>query len=514
MTTINTIGKKILFCFLIIGLGYIAVFSFITLNVVTNYNNRLSKRNLIRWANDVESIMEPNFYYFNYNNLSSQSEEILKDKEDDFIFLYDAKGKEFFFKGPDSIKVNFHLPKIGGNMELRKLDISDKPYYLICMPVKISGSDAVWGYIFFGISLYENNRIITNLRNFIILISIILMSLAATALVIFTKKLTHPIEALKLGLEKISRGNFSHRIRIDSNDEFSFLGNQFNEMAERIESMMSEIEASQKDLENQVFLRTRELNESNQKLKIAMQELQDTQTHIIQAEKQKSLTAIVSGFAHEINNPLAGILGYVDLMVMRADTSPYVKEKLTNIQNQALRIKTIIEELNQLNPESEQAKMEINLPNLLEKLMKVVTSKPENQNIVFEKNHFEEEAIIYGNHFSLWQVFDSIIENSIEAIRESEIKNGKIAIVVKKSMDGHHAIVDIIDNGGGFRNIEKAYDPFYTTKSRIQKKGIGLSIVYNIIQEHSGNILISNNENNGATVSVYLILRSKGSKET
>ncbi len=81
-------------------------------------------------------------------------------------------------------------------------------------------------------------------------------------------------------------------------------------------------------------------------------------------------------------------------------------------------------------------------------------------------------------------------------------------------MDGRYVIVDVIDNGGGFKNIEKAYDPFYTTKSRSQKKGIGLSIVYNIIQEHKGNIVISNNDMGGATVSVYLLLTSKRIHET
>jgi two-component system NtrC family sensor kinase len=69
--------------------------------------------------------------------------------------------------------------------------------------------------------------------------------------------------------------------------------------------------------------------------------------------------------------------------------------------------------------------------------------------------------------------------------------------------------VDIMDNGGGFKNLEKAFDPFYTTKSRTQKKGIGLTIAYNIIQEHAGNIVISNNGTHGATVSVYLKMNNK-----
>jgi C4-dicarboxylate-specific signal transduction histidine kinase len=280
-------------------------------------------------------------------------------------------------------------------------------------------------------------------------------------------------------------------------------------MAEKIESMMTEIEATHRDLEKQVTSRTRELNESNLKLQVAMQELRDTQRHIIQSEKQKSLTAIVSGFAHEINNPLTGILGYVDLIAIREDSTPYVKEKLSSIQKQALRIKNIIDQLNQLNPDMEQVKMEISLSNLLEKLVKVVASRPENSDYTILKNHFNEDITTQGNHFALWQVFEGIVENAIEALRENNIQDGKIVIDLKKSMDGRQAIVDVSDNGGGFKNLDKAFDPFYTTKNRTQKKGIGLTIAYNIIQEHQGNIVIKNNDIQGATVSVYLKIAEK-----
>jgi C4-dicarboxylate-specific signal transduction histidine kinase len=321
--------------------------------------------------------------------------------------------------------------------------------------------------------------------------------------------LTKPMQLLKNGLEKISFGNLSYRIEINSNNEFSFLGGQFNEMAEKIEAMMSEIESTHKGLEKQVQLRTVELKESNKKLQIAIQELRDTQKHIIQTEKQKSLTAIVSGFAHEINNPLTGILGYVDLLTIRDDVTPYAREKLVSIQKQALRIKTIIDQLNQLNPDMDQVKMEINLANMLEKLVKVISSRQGSGDFTIEKVNFDQDIIVLGNHFALWQVFEGIVENAIEAFKENNIQNAKITINLKKSMDGQNIIVDIIDNGGGFKNLEKAFDPFYTTKSRTQKKGIGLTIAYNIIQEHAGNIVISNNGTNGATVSVYLKMNSK-----
>jgi C4-dicarboxylate-specific signal transduction histidine kinase len=349
--------------------------------------------------------------------------------------------------------------------------------------------------------------IILNFINskFLIVLILTVPVIIFVVIVVWTNNyLTKPMRLLKNGLEKIRYGNLSYRIEIKSNDEFSFLGGQFNEMAEKIETMMKEIESTHKDLENQVLSRTVELKESNKKLQIAIQELRDTQKHIIQTEKQKSLTAIVSGFAHEINNPLTGILGYVDLLTIRDDITPYAREKLVSIQKQTLRIKTIIDQLNQLNPDMDQVKVEISLANLLEKLVKVVSSRQENSGFTIEKMNFNQDIIIQGNHFALWQVFEGIVENAIEAFKENNIQNGKITIIMKKSMDGQSIIVDIIDNGGGFKNLEKAFDPFYTTKSRTQKKGIGLTIAYNIIQEHLGNIVIGNNELNGATVSVYL----------
>jgi C4-dicarboxylate-specific signal transduction histidine kinase len=314
-----------------------------------------------------------------------------------------------------------------------------------------------------------------------------------------------PVKELKKGFEAVSQGDLKYRITINSKDEYAFLADKFNEMCTKLENNIIELENTQKDLENQIKDRTQTLNITNNKLQKAMDELRKTQNQIIQTEKQKSLAAIVSGFAHEINNPLTGILGYIDLMELRNDVSPYVKKKLGEIKYQSNRIRDIINELNQLNPASNQTKLEINLANLLDKLIKILKTKKENQKIRFDKEFDKDDITIVGNHFSLWQVFEGIIENSIEAILSRNPDKGLITIKVKKSIDNSRAIIDIIDNGGGFENIDKAFDPFYTTKNRTLKKGIGLSISYNLIQEQKGNIVINNNDE-GATVTVLLPL--------
>jgi len=330
------------------------------------------------------------------------------------------------------------------------------------------------------------------------IITIIIMNL-------IIKKITNPINTIIEGFKMVSKGDMSYRINNKTNDEFTLLANNFNEMSEQIENMIKELEKTQKSLEEQVKDRTNSLQEANKKLEEAMKEIKKTQLKTIQIEKQKSLTDIVAGFAHEINNPLSGIMGYIELIQLKNETSSYIKEKLENIKKQTIRIKNIIDDVKQINPEKSHTKFEIDLSNLLEKLIKIKTNKKENQLIYFEKQFIDKSLIVFGNHFALWQVFEYIIDNSIEAINEKKIENGKIKIVLKKSIDNTQVIVETIDNGEGFKNVEKAFDPFFTTKKRTQNKGIGLSIAYNLIKEHKGNIFISNYEK-GAKVTVYLPL--------
>jgi signal transduction histidine kinase len=261
----------------------------------------------------------------------------------------------------------------------------------------------------------------------------------------------------------------------------------------------------EKEMENRINEKATALEAASRKLEAAMKELDYTRQKVIHRETQKSLTSIVSGFAHEINNPLTGILGYIDLMEMNNDLSPYSRKRLEKIKDQAVRIKEIIAQLNWLDPELEQVKSDINLANLLEKMIKIIFQGEECRGIEFEKEFADEEIMVSGNHFALWQVFEGITENAIEAIKERNIKKGKIRVVLKKSADGKFSIVEFIDNGGGFEKVEKALNPFYTTKPRTQKRGIGLSIAFNVVQEHDGNILIDNHEN-GAIVAVHLPL--------
>jgi signal transduction histidine kinase len=239
---------------------------------------------------------------------------------------------------------------------------------------------------------------------------------------------------------------------------------------------------------------------------LPMEELNKAQEMMLQVEKQKSLTAIVAGVAHEINNPLSGILGYVDLLERQSVSSSLLKEKLQSIKKQTLRIKEIIKELGQLSPEIDQVKFDINIPNLLNKLVKIVQQRRPLDNTTIVTDFSDHPVIIKGNHFGLWQVFESILINAIEAIAEYQPEQGTIRITLKQLAEEGMVVVDIEDNGGGVKEVEKVFDPFYTTRNRSQNKGIGLAIAFNVVREHKGSIRITNLEH-GARVMVKLPMK-------
>jgi len=514
MMHIRSIGVKFRI-YIIIILCILFAFSYFIINTFTaTFLDNSENTSFLRWGRDYESLMEPHFIYYSYMNLYSQVEETLKQRPEDFMVLYDARKSEILHRGVNTTSAFREIlsdePMIQPTSALP--DYRDS-HRILTIPVRAPNSDTVFGYILYGRSQRDFQNVLQTIRTHHIMMLAILFVLSSLILHFMVRRTVRPIHVLTKGMEMVGRGNMDFRIQVDTQDEFAFLAEQYNEMVARLQSTLDALEANQQKLTHQISERTHSLDQANRKLQHAMEELKATQKKIIQSEKQKSLTAIVAGFAHEINNPLTGILGYIDLMELREDISPYVRNKLTQIKAQTTRIQNIIRELNQLNPDAQQSKLEINLANLLEKLVKIISQKPEAKQVDLVRRIPAEIVTVMGNHFSLWQVFEGIIENAIESIHGNRNGQGTVSISLNRSVDQSQAVVEVQDNGGGFENPDKAFDPFYTTKNRTQKKGIGLSIAYNLIQEHKGNITIRNTED-GAKLTVYLPLSDKNPPTT
>ena len=227
-------------------------------------------------------------------------------------------------------------------------------------------------------------------------------------------------------------------------------------------------------------------------------------------ERLRGLNAIVTGFAHEINNPLTGIMGYLDLLDIQPDLPPPVKQKLAMIRAQAQRIHSIIQQIHHLDPSLQDVRQDIDLRNLLEKMIKVLRRRSESASVAFTMHLPDAAAVVQGHHYYLYQVFEGIVQNAIEAARASireEAKPPRVDLTLKLTRSEAHIIIR--DNGPGFQDTARAFDPFYTTKSRASKRGMGLAIAHNIVLEHHGSIRIEN-RTGGAEVHVSLPLSQTG----
>jgi len=506
MIRLETIRAKFLLYTAVLSIACFAVAALYVRHAVRTSFDKAAVRHVERHARVVASVLDavaPSD--FDSESTQGLAERLAEGDPGRLVAFAAADGSLIRYRGPTWMKervaaslkgrapTGFQQARLGRRM------------MVAIVPIVRQESHGVRGWLALGMMRDTESRETVRMLARLLVFPAALMLLLVALLWIVGTRLVRPMKKLQEGFRRFGHGDFAYRLAIDTRDEFASLGQQFNDMGEQLQTMMAQIERTQRDLTNQVEIRSRELLETNRKLQEAMVELRSSQQLTLQTEKQKSLTAVVSGFAHEINNPLTGIIGYLDLLALRSDITPPVREKLLSVQKQAQRIKNVIEQLNQLNPDIEQTKLEINVVNFLDKLVKVVSAKAGNQDIQFEKQLPPEgEIFVFGNHFALWQVFDGILENAVEAIKGTERADGRITVVFKPSLDRSQAIIEVIDNGGGVAQIEKAFDPFFTTKNRTEKKGIGLSIAYNIIQEHRGAIHIENNAGGGATVTVTM----------
>jgi two-component system NtrC family sensor kinase len=220
-------------------------------------------------------------------------------------------------------------------------------------------------------------------------------------------------------------------------------------------------------------------------------------------EKMAAVGQLVSGVAHEVNNPLTAIMGFADLLMENPDLPENAQKDLKVILEEAQRTKEIVQNLLSFarqNPGQRQQPLRIN--QVLHKTVALRLYDFSSRGIeVVEKLDDSVPEVVADGH-QLQQVFLNILNNAYDAVRGTG-RPGRIEISTRHSQGW--AEILFRDNGEGIRYPERIFDPFFTTKEVGQGTGLGLSICYGIIREHEGEISCSNNADSpGATFCVRL----------
>jgi len=226
------------------------------------------------------------------------------------------------------------------------------------------------------------------------------------------------------------------------------------------------------------------------------------QANLARTEKMAALGQLVSGVAHEINNPLAAIVGFADLLCENPGIPQPAREELEAILREAERTRVIVQDLlsfaHDVPPQSEP--VQINL--LLRQTLKMRSYALAGRDVNIVERMSADLPVVVGDPHQLQQVFLNLLNNAYDAVEGTE-RVGRIEIETAAVDD--FVEIRVRDNGSGITNSERIFEPFFTTKPVGKGTGLGLSICYGIVRTHKGEILCHNNSGaDGCTFVVRL----------
>ncbi len=253
-----------------------------------------------------------------------------------------------------------------------------------------------------------------------------------------------------------------------------------------------------------IFLRTH-LADRDRSLLLARSEqsienLKRLQAQIVQSEKLVSLGQLAAGAAHEINNPLAAILGFSDLLADDLTVPDKARATASKIRDQARRTKTLVGNLLSF---ARQVPAERTLLDINTVVNNAVQLRALDLRSGTTRIELQLESVlpgVRGDGNQLMQVFFNIISNALEAM---EAASGGV-LTIKTIRDRGNVVILFSDTGPGLKDPQRVFDPFYTTKPVGKGTGLGLSICFGIVQEHGGKILSYNRQEGGAVFRVEL----------
>jgi two-component system NtrC family sensor kinase len=306
-----------------------------------------------------------------------------------------------------------------------------------------------------------------------------------------------PLKDLESGAERVSAGQLDHSIPVRSDDEFGRVAGSFNHMTSALWESRQQMQDLVQTLELKVTERT--------------QELLAAKAEVAQGEKLASIGVLASGIAHELNNPLTGVLTFTSLLRKKAADGSEDAEDLDLVIRETKRCASIIKRLLDFAREKVPLHGFFNLNQVIEETVRFVARPASLQHIEIVMDFDPTLPQVWGDADLIKQVLLNLLVNAQQAI------NGKGSVTVQSRMritagdtlglDPVPSVeIAVIDTGCGIAkaNLERIFDPFFTTKTVGKGTGLGLSVSYGIVKAHGGRISVESVVGVGTTFRVRL----------
>jgi two-component system NtrC family sensor kinase len=360
-----------------------------------------------------------------------------------------------------------------------------------------SPDQTILGVLDVQMSLNELDRAASRAKFLIniIIVSFILLAIVFIATVVYIM-VHRPISLLEIGTGRLAKGELDYRINMRRKDELGNLALSINDMAINLNRADTELRNWSKLLEKRVEEKSAELEEVNKEL--------------LQIEKMASLGKMAASVAHELNNPLAGILTFAKLLIkkIKNKSSHHFEkdnfiEKLEHIRSESMRCGNIVRNLLTFARGSATNFHECILKDIIERALKIVNHHIELAKITVNQRISIQPETIICDPDQLLQAFVALMVNAVEAMPDG----GKLEITAEHlDQDADRVIIQIKDTGVGIPEEVKdnILEPFFTTKKDQNGVGLGLSVVYGIIQRHHGKIWLQSQRDKGTTFFIEL----------
>jgi PAS domain S-box-containing protein len=237
----------------------------------------------------------------------------------------------------------------------------------------------------------------------------------------------------------------------------------------------------------------------------AYENLRRTQEQLLHSEKMAAVGQLISGVAHELNNPLTAILGYSQLLTSSGQLGPLGIEYSDKLYKQAQRTHRIVQNLLSFARQHKPERMPVQLNQILEDTLALRDYDLRVSNVRIHLNFAEDLPLTAADPHQLQQVFLNMVNNAVDAILERSTDGD---LWVRTGKNGDNLFVEFVDSGPGVQDASRVFDPFYTTKPVGKGTGLGLSICYGIITEHGGTIRVRNVPERGASFTIELPCQS------
>jgi two-component system NtrC family sensor kinase len=366
------------------------------------------------------------------------------------------------------------------------------------------------GWIEIGISAETVDQATAEATKAAILLTILVLLLTIIVVVLTVSAITKPITGLVEATDQISRGDFSTVVDINQSDEIGQLASTFNRMTQSLKQSREEIEQYNRTLEEKIIERT--------------QQLEDAQAQLIQSEKLSAIGQLAAGVAHELNNPLGGILGYAQFTleklrknVPEKTSAKEIKSYLRyvgDIELQARRCKTIVQNLLRFSRSSRTVEFhDVDINQAIEETLSFVEHQLRISQIELETSLGTDLPTIEGNAGQLQQVFTNLIINAMHASQPHSTVLISSRYCPALGEFGGTVELRVSDTGHGIarEDLKKIFEPFFTTKEVGKGTGLGLSVSYGIIKEHGGEITVESEVGRGTTFTITLPVQKVGS---